>query len=412
MNINRWFLPILLGLALAVPVILAVGYLGYRLGILQSSLIPTVPVNVITPQATATVGPIATELPPTETPTEVPSSPTATLPPTETATLPPTITAAPTNTPPPTATATPAPTLTPTPVPIPCNWAQFVSDVTVPDGSIFAPNAEFTKTWKLKNIGTCTWTTQYALVFSSGASLANKKQSVVELPHNVKPGENVEISVKMTAPDKAGTYISNWMLRSADGKLFATGTKADKAVFVTIKVLNVHPGAAFDFSLLACQAQWRNSHNDVLSCAGNTADKKGVVTLLEAPRLENRNEDEPALWVRPDNRYQGQVFGRYPAYKVKAGDHFRAWVGCLQDNQGCNVIFELKYRQGNGNVQTLGKWTEVYDGSITEIDLDLSALAGETVEFILSVTANNFKPEKANAFWFVPRIENVSTSGQ
>ena len=40
-----------------------------------------------------------------------------------------------------------------------CDQAQFVSDLTVPDGSSFAPGATFTKTWRLKTIGTCTWTT-------------------------------------------------------------------------------------------------------------------------------------------------------------------------------------------------------------------------------------------------------------
>ena len=52
-----------------------------------------------------------------------------------------------------------------------CDWAQFVADVTVPDGTTFAANQTFTKTWRLKNIGFCTWTTSYALVFDSGNSM-------------------------------------------------------------------------------------------------------------------------------------------------------------------------------------------------------------------------------------------------
>src|SRR5512143_3278895 len=40
-----------------------------------------------------------------------------------------------------------------------CDWAQFVADVTVPDGTSYAPGTTFTKTWRLKNIGSCTWTT-------------------------------------------------------------------------------------------------------------------------------------------------------------------------------------------------------------------------------------------------------------
>ena len=42
--------------------------------------------------------------------------------------------------------------------------AQFVTDVTVPDGTKYDPGATFTKTWRLRNVGTCTWTTAYTMV--------------------------------------------------------------------------------------------------------------------------------------------------------------------------------------------------------------------------------------------------------
>jgi hypothetical protein len=53
-----------------------------------------------------------------------------------------------------------------------CDRAQFVSDVTAPDGSSFAPGATFTKTWRLMNIGTCTWNTAYSLTWVGGDSLS------------------------------------------------------------------------------------------------------------------------------------------------------------------------------------------------------------------------------------------------
>src|SRR5512141_2598891 len=49
-----------------------------------------------------------------------------------------------------------------------CDAAQFVSDVTVPDGTKYDPGTAFKKTWRLKNIGTCTWSTSSSLVFDSG----------------------------------------------------------------------------------------------------------------------------------------------------------------------------------------------------------------------------------------------------
>src|SRR5512140_1636519 len=49
-----------------------------------------------------------------------------------------------------------------------CPAAQFVADVTVPDGAYITPGATFTKTWRIKNVGTCSWNTNYSLIFVSG----------------------------------------------------------------------------------------------------------------------------------------------------------------------------------------------------------------------------------------------------
>ena len=53
-----------------------------------------------------------------------------------------------------------------------CYWAQFIADVTVPDGTNFAPGTAFKKTWRLKNIGTCAWnSTDVSLIFDSGEKM-------------------------------------------------------------------------------------------------------------------------------------------------------------------------------------------------------------------------------------------------
>ena len=56
-------------------------------------------------------------------------------------------------------------------------------------------------------------------------------------------------------------------------------------------------------------------------------------------------------------------------------------------------------------MQTLGTWDEVHDGDVSKIDVDLSSLDGEEVTFIFEVEVNGGKPQNANGFWFVPRIE-------
>ena len=51
------------------------------------------------------------------------------------------------------------------PVPVKrCDAAAFVKDVTISDGTIIGPGNSFKKTWRLQNVGTCSWTPSYALV--------------------------------------------------------------------------------------------------------------------------------------------------------------------------------------------------------------------------------------------------------
>jgi hypothetical protein len=154
---------------------------------------------------------------------------------------------APTQTPiPPTpvaVTSTPVPTVTPasTVTPIPaatqpayCDWASFIKDVSIPDGTVLAPGETFTKIWRLKNRGTCTWTSDYMLVFSSGSQMGGK--AVVTFPGNVAPGQTVDVSILLTAPSAPGSYSGYWMLRNSSGALFGTGDKANNPFYVDIQV--------------------------------------------------------------------------------------------------------------------------------------------------------------------------------
>ncbi|MBE0699444.1 MAG: hypothetical protein IH586_21180, partial [Anaerolineaceae bacterium] len=87
----------------------------------------------------------------------------------------------------------------------PCNRASFEGDATIPDGSILPPNSRFTKTWLVKNTGSCTWKTGYNVVFSGrGESLTNA--AAFPLLGEIKPGETTPVSVELTAPGSSGEY--------------------------------------------------------------------------------------------------------------------------------------------------------------------------------------------------------------
>ncbi len=152
-----------------------------------------------------------TQIPPTATPESSPTSTSTSLP-----------------------TATP--TITTTPDQANCtDQVKFVSDVTIPDDTELLPGEEFVKTWRLQNSGTCTWTSQYALVFVSGDQMNGI--SPLPLTGSTAPGSTVDLSVTLKAPGTIGSYRGDWQLRNATGVNFGTGTNANQSFFVQIKVV-------------------------------------------------------------------------------------------------------------------------------------------------------------------------------
>lgn len=118
------------------------------------------------------------------------------------------------------------------PQPVVRECAAFVADVTIADGSYVAPGSTFTKTWRIRNNGTTTWNTNYKLVFVSGTQMSS--QTSVNLPYNVMPGQTVDISVQMTAPQETGSYKSSWMLMNDSGTQFGVGSNCQTPVWAQI----------------------------------------------------------------------------------------------------------------------------------------------------------------------------------
>ncbi len=149
-------------------------------------------------------------------------------------------------TPTPTPTETPVVVVSPTalpgvptepgggPAPAVGERAEFVSDVTVPDGTVFAPSATFVKTWRLQNAGTSTWTPSYTVVFVNGNQMG--ASASLALTANVPPGGTIDISVPMTAPAEEGTYTGNFLLANDKGQRFGLDPGAAQPFYVVIVV--------------------------------------------------------------------------------------------------------------------------------------------------------------------------------
>ncbi|HEX8990295.1 MAG TPA: NBR1-Ig-like domain-containing protein [Anaerolineales bacterium] len=286
-----------------------------------------------------------------------------------------------------------------------CNAAAFVSDVSISDGAVLGAGQDFTKTWRVRNIGTCTWSPSYSLVFASGDRLG--APSRVGMPATVYPGQAINLSVDMTAPSGNGDYRGYWKLRDPSGNLFGIGAQAQTAFWVDITVAGP-TFTAYDFATHFCDATWQNNNRD-LPCPGTEGDSNGYVLKLDNPVMENgTKENEPGLLTVPKNIYGGLIWGTYPAIKIKNGDRFQSLINCQYQAHACNVAFQVQYQIDNGPVKNLGIWYEVYDGRFFPVDVDLSFLAGNNVRFILAAgTDGAFNQDYA--LWLAPRITRLGT---
>ena len=357
--------------------------------------------------------------------------------------------------------------LTPTPTSTTgfCDSAEFIADISVPPGTVLGPGAQFAKTWRLKNAGSCTWTTSYQLVFFSGEQMS--APASMSFPVNVSPGQMVDLSLDMTAPSVAGSYRGGWMFKNADGTLFGAGPQANEPWFVDIVISGATvtpsltasqtpsptletttltpspspvgtisqtpgtptasqsptpsltpggptvtpiPGVVYDFVAGICSAIWSSGAGQ-LPCPGIDGDPNGFVYKLDHPQLENgATNTPPGLLTFPQNAPNGYIQGFYPPFHVENGDRFHSILGCEFGATGCYVAFRLDYQVGTEPIKTLfGPFLERYDGFFYTADVDLSALAGKDVKFILTLLSSGIA-EGDRAMWVGPLIYRTGSN--
>jgi len=134
----------------------------------------------------------------------------------------------------------PLPTAVPVPTTTGCqDAAEYIRDDGI-DGTTYAPNTAFTKTWTVKNTGTCTWDSSYLVFQISGAFMTQQPGYwIVPQDQTVEPGQTVNISVGMTSPPENGNYRSYWGLKNGDGQVMPIeGGANGNSFYVDIDVNN------------------------------------------------------------------------------------------------------------------------------------------------------------------------------
>lgn len=197
---------------------------------------PTVSPDEVLTQAAGTVAVQLTQSAAlTPSPLPVTQTPTSTSLPTATEAVP---------TPPSSVTSTPTTPNLPT-QPAVADAATFVADITIPDGTGAAPGIQFVKTWRIKNIGKTTWTAAYTLNWVDGDKMGGPDS--IPMPNEVRPGETVDLSIKLTAPATAGSYQTFYRLKNASGQFFKLDTTGDLWIKIAVGGSSPTP----DFTLTA-----------------------------------------------------------------------------------------------------------------------------------------------------------------
>lgn len=115
-----------------------------------------------------------------------------------------------------------APTLTdepirPTPTPTCFNGLRFLSDLTIPDGTLVEPGETLDKRWEVENSGTCNWDDRYRVGLIAGPGMGVPVQQTL-VP--ALAGTQTMIRMVFIAPKEEGNYRSAWQAYDPDGNAF------------------------------------------------------------------------------------------------------------------------------------------------------------------------------------------------
>ena len=99
-----------------------------------------------------------------------------------------------------------------------CYHATLVNDVTIPNGTELKPGETFTKTWEIKNAGTCDWNSNFKITYVGGDLFGSDTTKIRKF---VGEGDTTNISLPpMTAPSGSGSVTSSWQMATDSGTLF------------------------------------------------------------------------------------------------------------------------------------------------------------------------------------------------
>jgi hypothetical protein len=168
------------------------------------------------------------------------------------------------------------------------------------------------------------------------------------------------------------------------------------------------PGTnVLDFVSLLCNAQWMNGGHNLTACPGANEDHSGGFASPVDPTAEGLGlpPGTPVLLAIPSWNGFNSLFLRYPSFIVGPSDRFRTTLDCRM-TVPCDVQFALEYYDAPGRYHSFLAWDYKSGDAPIKVDADLSSLAGQTVDFVLTLRLFHEidSPQQDNGLWIAPHI--------
>jgi hypothetical protein len=118
---------------------------------------------------------------------------------------------------------------------------KWIADLNLDDQNmqappILVPGQDFAKGWRVQNDGTCAWPADTELAFIGGNRIESAMGgSRVPVGRAVQPGETVDLSVNLRAPQTYGVFQGFWQMHDSLGQAFG------ETVWVGVQVPDPNP---------------------------------------------------------------------------------------------------------------------------------------------------------------------------
>lgn len=116
------------------------------------------------------------------------------------------------------------------------DFLEIVTDVTIPDGTVFAPNEMFIKSWRIKNAGNQVWNDEYRIVIGYSNPFGSPQMAravfiqetdLIDFAisswgprqYNVRNGGTVDLAIPLQAPNTPGDYLAEFFLINSEDEI-------------------------------------------------------------------------------------------------------------------------------------------------------------------------------------------------